>query len=86
MNHQIFADDVDEAVKLVNKHRLDNKDTWIFVELMCNGKIVLIKSYNTSIQVLRVNDKNSYDTWTNRGSLWDLPVKEFKSRIADAIK
>ena len=67
-----------EFANLYNKHRLANKEKWCTFSGIVNGKLVEVKSFNTSIQILRVNGLQS-------GSLWDLKVKEFKGAIEKAI-
>lgn len=56
MNHVIIEDNPVKAIKLINQHRLANKNKWIFVELHYNNSVVLLKSFNTSIQILKKNN------------------------------
>jgi hypothetical protein len=78
MNYQILTNDTAVAVKDINALRLENKDQWVFAEILHRGKIVLLKSYNTSIQILRVDG-------VNHGGQWDISVKDFKAAITAAL-
>lgn len=70
------AQNIDEAVKLINKARLANKDRWVFLR----GKVGItcfdMKFYNTWIQVFRAH----YNP-VNYASEMDLNVTGFKEHI-----
>ena len=66
-------------VEAYNKHRLANKEKWCTFYGIVNGKIVAVKSFNTSIQILEVNGLKT-------SSRWDLKVGEFKIVILEAIQ
>lgn len=68
----------DQFIKEYNALRLKYKGCWIYFNGIVSGKEVIIKSYNTSIQVLRVNGCEG-------GGTWDLKVSEFKNKIIQAL-
>jgi hypothetical protein len=79
MNDIVKHDCPNECIKQVNKLRLNDPKSWLFIQIECNGQTTLCKSYGTSIQILRKGCIN-YQTG------WDLSVKEWKERILTAIK
>ena len=70
---------IDGALKAVNAHRKQNKDKWIETFVKFGGAITSIKSFNTSIQILR---KNGLDY----GSVWDASVAAFTKTIKDCLE
>lgn len=76
---QINAGTVEETLKAVNNARKQNKNKWIVIKINSGDSIITIKSFNTSIQIMR---KNGLDY----GSGWDLSVAEFTKRVKECIE
>lgn len=70
--------DKKQFIKEYNTLRLKNKGRWIYFNGIIEDKEVIIKSYNTSIETLRVNGYEG-------GGVWDLKVSEFKNKILQAL-
>lgn len=70
--------DKKQFVKEYNVLRLKNKGCWVYFNGIIEDKEVTIKTYNTSIQILRVNGCEG-------GGVWDLKVSEFKNKILQAL-
>ena len=58
----------------VNKERKFNKNAWSFFQEMVNGKAIILKYFNTSIHVFKVNG-------INYPNPMDISVKEFNRII-----
>lgn len=78
MNTIHKSNDTEELVKLANKSRKETKNDWLFLELHKGEDVTLVKSFNTSIQILRKNGI-SYP------SGWDLSVKDWQGAIRNAL-
>lgn len=79
MNTQIIYTNTKDTLKAINAERLANKNKWIFIQVTKEDKIILLKSFDTSIQILRVGDIDYH-------SGWDLKVSEFKDKITGALE
>jgi hypothetical protein len=77
-NFIIKATTAEEALKACNKHRLSHKGEWVFVEVHLNDKVILLKSFDTSIQVLRLEGV-TYPCGM------DCSVKQWKEQINSAL-
>lgn len=76
---QINAGTVEETLKAVNNARKQNKDKWIVIKINSADSVIAIKSFNTSIQIMRKNG-------LNYASGWDLSVAEFTKRVKECIE
>ncbi len=79
MNTQLLYTNIRDTLKAVNVERLANRNKWIFIQITKEDKTILLKSFNTSIQILKVND-------INYPSGYDLKVSEFKAKITEALE
>lgn len=79
MNTTFKSESVSELLKLTRKARLASKNEWLFLELHHKGQITLVKSFNTSIQILRKNGI-SYP------SGWDLSASDWQEAIRHALE
>ncbi len=77
---QITSSTVEDAVKKLNKARLENKDCWVFAFVDLKGLNFKFKFYNTYIQIAENPDGL-------RGSAgMDINVGEFKSYLSNFLK
>ena len=65
-----------ELLKTFNAERRAKKDKWVFFEFLLDGQAVLIKSYNTWVQVIQVGDVKG-------GSPMELSVKAMNEYITN---
>ena len=80
MINQISTDTFENALSMLNKLRLENKDKWMFATVSLPYEhCVEIKSFNTSIQILRKDGIRFPSTF-------DLSVKAWKKAIDDALR
>lgn len=80
MNTIIKTTTIEEAIKQANSVRLSEKNKWIFLQIeVADSTPLLVKSFNTSIQILRKGG-------VTYGSIYDAPVKKWKEAIEDALK
>lgn len=70
---------VDDFVKAFNKHRSSNKNKWICALAQVGDKKVGIKSFNTSIQIFKVNELSCPSTY-------DLTVCDWKTYLKTYIE
>jgi hypothetical protein len=79
MIHQISTDTFENALRILNKLRLENKNKWLFaVVVLPYEHPIEIKSFNTSIQILRKGG-------TRFPSTFDMSVTAWKKSINDAL-
>ena len=72
---EITASTTEDAVKQLNKARLENKNFWVFADVNVNGLTFRFKFYNTWVQIAQASDGL-------RGSSgMDISVKEFKEYL-----
>lgn len=76
--------DKQTLIKLINKHRLDNKNKWYQCSIFLNGYNYEIKAYNTWVQLCYVYENNKLIY--NNSSPMDANVKEFKEWLNKALK
>lgn len=79
MNTQINYTNTKDTVKAINRARLSNKDKWIFIQIDVEGKILLLRSFNTSIDLLKMDE-------IHYASGYGLKVSEFKAKINEALE
>jgi|TARA_R110001592_G_scaffold151176_9_gene377474 hypothetical protein len=77
---EITCSAVDEAVKKLNKIRLNNKDSWVFAFVNLNGLEFKFKFYNTYIQIA----ENPDGLRGNAGM--EMDVGQFKSYLLNFLK
>ena len=76
--------DKQTLIKLINKHRLNNKNNWYQCNVSCNGYNYKIKGYNTWVQLCYVYKDN--ELLYNNPSSMDISIKEFKQFLNNTIK
>lgn len=80
MNQLVISEEtLDGALKAVNANRKQNKNKWIETFVKFGGTTTSIKSFNTSIQILR---KNGLDY----GSSWDASVAAFTEKVKECLE
>ena len=79
MNTIFESSNTEELVKLANQSRKASRNEWIFLELRKGDSVTLVKSFNTSIQIIR-KDGIAYP------SGWDLSVKDWQACIRHALE
>ena len=62
----------------MNQMRLNNTNKWVFAQVELNKKVYLIKSFNTSPQILL-----RLDTGINYGGAMDLKIGEWKTLLSE---
>lgn len=68
----------DEFIKCINKLRIDNKNNWYEYMGTVNNKRVILKGYNTWLQILKVNN-------TRINTNMSISVAEFKNKLAESL-
>ena len=87
----IKTSDKSEAVKLINKIRLNNKDSWYYIDLIYNNKVYQIKAFGTWLQIFRLHiDKNmccieSKLPCFDYSNCMDQTIKQFKQHITNVL-
>jgi len=80
MIHHISTDTFENALKMLNKLRLENKDKWLFATITLPYEhCIEIKSFNTSIQILR-------KAGIRFPSTFDMSVTAWKKAIDEALR
>ena len=69
--------DKETLIKLINKHRLENKNNWYQISIALNGYNYEMKCYNTWVQLCYVYKDNKL--LYNNSSPMDLSIKDFKN-------
>ena len=76
----ITVNSEEEAIKIINEHRKQNKDRWIFLEIQLPKFTLKIKSYNTYLQICKRDD-----TQISFGGNMNNSVKQFNEELKTAI-
>ena len=71
---------VGDAIKGLNKMRLNNKNKWVMTHFSVNGLNYSIKFFGTWIQILRMQDSN-----INHASNMEISVTDFKAHLKNAL-
>ena len=71
-------------IKLINKHRLENKNKWYEISVALNGFNYELKCYNTWVQLAYVYKQNKLIYKSSSGM--DISVKEFKEYLNNLIQ
>ena len=79
-----FNKDKETLIKLINKHRLDNKNKWYQCSVSCNGFNYEIKAFDTWVQLCYIYEDNKL--LYNSPSPMDMSIKEFKQFLSKIIK
>ena len=80
MNQLVISEaTLDGALKAVNTHRKQNKNKWIETVINFRGEKTVMKSFNTSIQILRKNG-------LHYGSVWDASVAAFTEKVKECLE
>ena len=76
--------DKETLIKLINKHRLENKNSWYQLSIALNGLNYEMKCFETWVQICYVykNNKLLY----NAASPMELSVKQFKEYLNKVLK
>jgi hypothetical protein len=72
---ELIANTTADAIKQINKLRLDNKNKWIFVTVNLNGLNYKFKFYDTWIQIAENPEGR------RSSSAMDISVGEFKNYL-----
>ena len=75
----ITVNEKNEALKLINKVRLANKNKWYFIELNYNNKIYQIKAFGTWLQVFKLN--LNFNPSIDYSNAMDQTIKQYKEHI-----
>ncbi len=81
MNTVLHATDSAHGVKLANAARLASPNKWLFLEIHTPGKDrpLLVKSFGTSIQLMRRGDVSS-------GRTRDMKAGDWKARVLHGLE
>jgi hypothetical protein len=74
----------DEAIKKINKFRLENKNSWYQVELTYSPYVYKMKIYNTWVQLFYCY--KGEELLYNSPSVMDLNIGDFKNFLQRAIQ
>lgn len=74
----IKTNNTTEAVKLINKIRLNNSNKWYYIQITCNGITYDIKAFNTWLQIF--SDGN-----TNYSNCMDETIKQYKEHLFEIL-
>lgn len=80
----VLNKDKETSIKLINKHRLNNKNNWYQCDVSCNGYNYKIKAFDTWVQLCYVYKDN--ELLYNNPSHMDISIKDFKQFLIDTIK
>jgi len=81
---RITTNNKDEAIKEINKFRLQNKNKWYQIELNYSHFVYKMKIYNTWIQIF-MQCENEQINYNTSGAM-DINIKEFKETLNNLIK
>ena len=82
-----FNKDKETLIKLINKHRINNKNNWYQVHVKHNGYEYRMKCYDTWIQLNYIYHDNGLNFLIcDDSSPMDMSVKEFKQFLSNTIK
>ena len=79
----ITTNEKNEALKLINKIRLANKNKWYFIELTHNNKAYQIKAFGTWLQVFKLNLK--FNPSVDYSNAMDQSINEYKEHILNVL-
>ena len=79
----ITTTEKNEALKLINKIRLANKNKWYFIELIHNNKTYQIKAFGTWLQVFNLNLK--FNPSVDYSNAMDQTISQYKEHILDIL-
>lgn len=79
----ITTNEKSEALKLINKIRLSNKNKWYFIELTYNNRVYQIKAFNTWLQVFRLNLK--FNPSIDYSNSMNQNIKQYKEHILSIL-
>jgi len=74
----IQTNNTTEAVKLINKIRLNNSNKWYQINLSYKDKIYNIKAFNTWLQIFN-------DGKTNYSNCMDQTIKQYKQHLFEVL-
>lgn len=66
---------IQDTLNLINKYRLSNKEKWIFVSVVKGSNTLHLKSFNTSIQILKLNEIKYHSTFDQKVKDWKDSIK-----------
>ena len=75
--------DKQTLIKLINKHRLENKNKWYQISISLNGYNYEMKCFDTWAQLCYVYKNNKL--LHNSPSSMDLSIKSFKEYLDNTI-
>ncbi len=71
----------EDAIKQINKFRLQNKNRWYQISLFLGRYKYEMKVYNTWVQIGRKRDKETNYLHYDHPSAMDLNIKQFKEYL-----
>ena len=74
----IQTNNANEAVKLINKIRLNNSNKWYQINLSYKDKIYNIKAFNTWLQIFSNGN-------TNYSNSMDQTIKQYKEHLFEIL-
>jgi len=76
----LINETLEDFMKFVSSQRKDNKDKWVFVEKLVNGRHVKLKFYNTYLQIFTVDNKRKESGTMN------MTVKAFNTELLEGLQ
>ena len=74
----IQTNNATEAVKLINKIRLNNSNKWYYIQITSNGVTYDIKAFNTWLQIFSNGN-------TNYSNSMDQTIKQYKQHLFEIL-
>jgi len=74
----IISNEKNEALNLINKIRLTNKNKWYFINLNYKNKTYKIKAFDTWLQIFT-------DNKSNYSNCMDENIKQYKEHILSVL-
>jgi len=79
-----FNKDKPTLIKLINNHRLNNKNKWYKVSVSCGGINYEMKCFNTWVQRCQIYKNNKLIS--TEASAMDLTINNFKEYLNNLIR
>ena len=83
---RISTTNKEEAIKLINNFRLQNKNKWYQIHLEYSPYIYKFKIYNTWIQLCYQIDNSTMKVVNTFDGRMDINIKQFKNTLSDIIR
>ena len=79
-----FNKDKPTIIKLINKHRIENKNKWYKISVSCSGINYEMKGFNTWLQICHVYKNNKL--LCTESSAMGLTANNFKEYLNNLIR